>query len=387
MDGQEIIAPAESCEVYIERDVSPLKIYIPRSEEAQDLCIQHSLPEKLVEWMMVDPIYTNKAVRKGGPVGSDGMAEIGTEDIEMALHDDQEENPVPADEQDVSMENHETVEEDQASPEEDNLDMANPANAEEGMDQEPAKERNPTEESHDSADNHQSPGGDQDLIMVGYDSHDEGLDADMAENNRETYRRYLERIRMAARNCVFPTNKDDTVRSNNNGEEVGASRAILLPPQSPGLGDILGRDQISATITYLMNDETDGSLEYGDLDRSFTALLIERGYLEPGLWEGRKPKYFFGVDATARGFKHPFHVTGVQYETMKMHSSDDSIYILFRLFNMLDDTIDVKVYVNPIQLDRDGVLKFSADDYLVTPLQLDGSMGRHGLVANNEEVE
>lgn len=34
---------------------SPLQIYIPHEETAQDVCVQHALPRKLVEWLMTPP--------------------------------------------------------------------------------------------------------------------------------------------------------------------------------------------------------------------------------------------------------------------------------------------------------------------------------------------
>ncbi|KAK4223372.1 hypothetical protein QBC38DRAFT_52883 [Podospora fimiseda] len=46
----------EKSDVYIGNDESePLKIFIPHEESAQDVCVQGSLPRKLVEWLMTDP--------------------------------------------------------------------------------------------------------------------------------------------------------------------------------------------------------------------------------------------------------------------------------------------------------------------------------------------
>jgi hypothetical protein len=67
IDGQTVTARVEQGDVYI--DDSPesrLKIYIPHDEETQDVCIQHTLPEKLVAWLMTTagaepPMFVDKA--------------------------------------------------------------------------------------------------------------------------------------------------------------------------------------------------------------------------------------------------------------------------------------------------------------------------------------
>lgn len=38
---------------------------------------------------------------------------------------------------------------------------------------------------------------------------------------------------------------------------------------------------------------------------------------------------------------------------------DKSVYIIFRVFNMFSDKVDVKLYVNPVELERKGMLSFS----------------------------
>lgn len=56
MGNAEFTAEVGQSEVHIDYDdyATQLKVYIPHNEELQDLCIQHTLPEKLVEWMVRD---------------------------------------------------------------------------------------------------------------------------------------------------------------------------------------------------------------------------------------------------------------------------------------------------------------------------------------------
>jgi hypothetical protein len=44
---------------------------------------------------------------------------------------------------------------------------------------------------------------------------------------------------------------------------------------------------------------------------------------------------------------------------------DEKLYIIFRVFNMFTDEVNVKLYVNPAELERRGVLDFSTDTYTV----------------------
>jgi len=50
---------------------------------------------------------------------------------------------------------------------------------------------------------------------------------------------------------------------------------------------------------------------------------------------------------------------------MKTLCTDDTIYIIFRVFELFTDKIDVKLYVDPPELERQGVLEFLADKYVV----------------------
>jgi hypothetical protein len=48
--------------------------------------------------------------------------------------------------------------------------------------------------------------------------------------------------------------------------------------------------------------------------------------------------------------------------------ADDTIYIIFRVFNLYSNEIDLRLYVNPPELEREGKLEFSAEKYTVRVL-------------------
>lgn len=47
---------------------------------------------------------------------------------------------------------------------------------------------------------------------------------------------------------------------------------------------------------------------------------------------------------------------------------DKHVYIIFRVFNMFSDRINVKLYIDPAELERQGELDFSTDTYTVRAL-------------------
>lgn len=58
----------------------------------------------------------------------------------------------------------------------------------------------------------------------------------------------------------------------------------------------------------------DACFKYFDTDGVFTALLIEKGYLDSTLWEARKPMYLIDIKVTSRGITSSFPDDGSWYE-------------------------------------------------------------------------
>lgn len=46
---------------------------------------------------------------------------------------------------------------------------------------------------------------------------------------------------------------------------------------------------------------------------------------------------------------------------MRECTQENSIYIIFRVFNLLTDGVDVKLYVDPLDLQRRKQLRFSTE--------------------------
>ncbi|KAK4177154.1 hypothetical protein QBC36DRAFT_327734 [Triangularia setosa] len=117
-------------------------------------------------------------------------------------------------------------------------------------------------------------------------------------------------------------------------------------------------------------------LQYFDYTGALTALLTEKGYLPPAISfsdngeEAVNPvqpkKYYIEVKCTSQGCEEPFYMGASQYNKMKaICEEENSLYIIFRVFNLYTDKIDVRLFVNPSELERQGLLKFSPEKYSV----------------------
>jgi len=45
----------------------------------------------------------------------------------------------------------------------------------------------------------------------------------------------------------------------------------------------------------------------------------------------------------------------------------ESIYMIFRVFNMGNSSIGTRIYMDPARMEQEGLLKFTSDRWTVTP--------------------
>ncbi|KAI1651515.1 uncharacterized protein F4817DRAFT_356018 [Daldinia loculata] len=108
-------------------------------------------------------------------------------------------------------------------------------------------------------------------------------------------------------------------------------------------------------------------LEYQDYSSKLTAILISKGLLSSS-WRGSRPKYYIEVKTTPGGRDTPFFMSDAQYHKMARLSTEDSIYVIFRVSELYSGRITLDIYVDPIQLADEGRLVFSADRWTVRPV-------------------
>ncbi|KAJ4286393.1 hypothetical protein N0V88_008016 [Collariella sp. IMI 366227] len=103
-----------------------------------------------------------------------------------------------------------------------------------------------------------------------------------------------------------------------------------------------------------------------------TSILISKGHLPSARWQGKTPNYYIEVkastlDCNTQFFVTQFFVSGYQYQKMKeVTLKDDTAYIIFRVYNMYTRDINVRLYMDPTQLEQEGKLRFWTDEYKVT---------------------
>ncbi|KAM5382550.1 hypothetical protein ACJZ2D_002554 [Fusarium nematophilum] len=115
------------------------------------------------------------------------------------------------------------------------------------------------------------------------------------------------------------------------------------------------------------NGRETADLVYNDSDGILTELLIENGYLDEEAWRSRMPNYLLEVKATTGPCNTPFYMSKHQYQRMHDHRDDaDTIYVIFRVFDV-NNSVQLRVYVNPPELEDLGQLVFTAETWSVTP--------------------
>ncbi|RYO82881.1 hypothetical protein DL762_006402 [Monosporascus cannonballus] len=107
-------------------------------------------------------------------------------------------------------------------------------------------------------------------------------------------------------------------------------------------------------------------LEYEDEGGTLTDALVRHEFLADE-HRGRRLRYYIEVKTTPGPCDAPFFMSHAQYEKMKRFSTRDSIYIIFRVFNLYTNQVNVKLYVDPAKLEREGQLVFTADRWTVKP--------------------
>ncbi|KAI0157391.1 hypothetical protein GGR57DRAFT_510975 [Xylariaceae sp. FL1272] len=113
-------------------------------------------------------------------------------------------------------------------------------------------------------------------------------------------------------------------------------------------------------------------ITYLDFEGILTDELINKGYLGRNLWEGKRPSYFIEVKATTSSCETPFYVSKAQYQRMQdntnwPNNATGSIYVIFRVYYLGQDTMGLEIYVDPDALRRTDQLKFQAESWSVVP--------------------
>ncbi|KAK2034152.1 hypothetical protein LX32DRAFT_722382 [Colletotrichum zoysiae] len=113
-------------------------------------------------------------------------------------------------------------------------------------------------------------------------------------------------------------------------------------------------------------------LVYDDVSGRLTSLLVDKGYLARERWllRPRGPKYFIEVKTTTMSCETAFYMSKAQYQRMRNNvvtEDSDTLYVIFRVYNVGQENIGVKVYVDPETLRLAGRLQFTGETWSVVP--------------------
>ncbi|KAI3334470.1 hypothetical protein F4824DRAFT_468040 [Ustulina deusta] len=113
---------------------------------------------------------------------------------------------------------------------------------------------------------------------------------------------------------------------------------------------------------------------YTDFDSVLTAVLIDNGYLNKEAWKGREPTYYIDVKTTTGASETPFMMSKSQCKRMRTKTNgpdgkdrQDSIYVVFRVFNLGKRSMGCAIYVDPDAMRVQGTLNFRAETWSVVP--------------------
>ncbi|KAH8698523.1 hypothetical protein BGW36DRAFT_376264 [Talaromyces proteolyticus] len=406
-DGRVIKVEMNRSELHLQDHQDGLKIYIPRDEDMQYQCFLDRMPKALLEWIMTDPKtgicekFNDKAInaictviQAQNKYISETMNRAGIMSVETP--DDSVNDgpnlispvlPQPVEEEYIStgsqggsdLERDTSVQNVRNTSSHGNLvDISN-------------GERRGTTSSHIPS----SPR--------------------VAQSNQVDleYLRILRSAVNSARRAAFPSRGTfdmaalarslPTVLPENNGEyfglrssekierdkKIGAAGELYvfevlsrLTPTLPGFSRSNWKSNLRkyvtihddyATLSPWRGVET-ADITYDDTESILTNFLVDKGYLNTSDWSGKRPRYFLEVKSTTGPCENAFYMSRSQYELMQANSNGhmgsgqtDSIYVIFRVFDVGKDSMEMKVYVDPETMRERAELLFTAKTWSILP--------------------
>ncbi|OCK73843.1 hypothetical protein K432DRAFT_364328 [Lepidopterella palustris CBS 459.81] len=422
------IVQAARSELHIQEDQSGLKVYVPRDASSQEVCYYSKLPRGLVEWMMTDePSQTQRkvdetAVRVVNSVLNARKSALprileseGITGVYFADEEDEEDKgamghagrpptaqlPKPTTPLQASGLASVPV---TPSPRSDGEALS----YETPISSIPSIASPQTNHSGNTKETRLIPRVSQSAPVLAVNGM--GVDVDAG------YVRLLEKILNAARRAVFPSRGsfnlsellralpedgrgDGSVFDDPGGfflnsqierdKKIGAAGELfafeLLSRLHPPLPSF-SRDNWQSTIRRCVaihpeyynlaawNGHETAGIAYHDSDGVLTGILIDKGYLSSDTWSSRRPQYFIEVKSTPGPCETPFLMSKRQYQMMKDRSNGesgsenpDSIYVIFRVFNLSKESVDFRIYVDPEVMRERMDLVFKEEAWSVVP--------------------
>ncbi|PWY74068.1 hypothetical protein BO83DRAFT_407964 [Aspergillus eucalypticola CBS 122712] len=115
-------------------------------------------------------------------------------------------------------------------------------------------------------------------------------------------------------------------------------------------------------------------ITYDDQDGVLTSLFIDKGYLRDDVWRGKTPRFYIEVKSSTADNRTPFFMSKYQYRRMQEMSNGetqsdnmDMVYVIFRVYNLGQQGMRMKIYVDPEMMRVREELIFTAEGWSVVP--------------------
>ncbi|KAK3936617.1 hypothetical protein QBC46DRAFT_461396 [Diplogelasinospora grovesii] len=380
MDGEFITAQVQHGEAHIHEDDRELKVYIPHDEETQDVSIQSTLQERLVQWIMTDPQtrvpgdvdIAAVAVVKGllnAKIDSVSriLANTGIIDVDIPDAELEEESSTaligaPQSRRECTTSGEETLPTSDLvcfpSPEPSPADPQTYCRLLDHVIEVARRSFFPRVEGRGAFDlstlSHVLPGVSRDRPSP------VGLNESALFGSETSQSERDKKVGAAGELFVFELLSSLFLCLPGFSRENWRSEIRRFARVHPAYADMM--------LPGLVGNET-SDIEYVDVRRSFTSLLRVNGHLPPSEERREITKYYIEVRSTPLHCGAPFFMSEAQYSKMRRLSAEEgSMCIIFRVYNLYSNSIGLKLYVDPLELERQGKLEFLAEEYTVRPV-------------------
>ncbi|RYP52662.1 hypothetical protein DL768_002218 [Monosporascus sp. mg162] len=397
--GAEVSKEVDQGELHIEDDAEGLRIYVPHDKDLRDTCFHSSLPRRLMAWIMgqdgtqndaqLDPsavaavqsILPAKASSVERILDNEGIIgiDIGNEDeVTEALTGDPF-APITTPSRPSA-----TLRIRSYSPEPRTPGSRSLSDSEDGY----AEGETPATE-YTSGENRRS-------AAARRYSHSPGRylsPSDFTTRVVEAQRRAATgTFDLSSLSDALEDDRTTASRTFNEGDLFGAGMASIERDEKVGAAgelfvfELLSslnpplrgfcRDNWKSTIRRYATAHPDyadmsdwkgvetSNLEYKDENGTLTEALVRHGYLL-STWRRRRPQYYIEVKTTPGPWDMPFSMNHAQYEKMRSLSTQDSIYVIFRVSDLYSTRVGCQIYVDPLKLASEGRLVFTAGRWTV----------------------
>ncbi|GLA20578.1 hypothetical protein AnigIFM62618_009153 [Aspergillus niger] len=414
-DGKDLKVEVSRSELHLDEQDKQLTVYIPEDKRSQDICFLGRIPLALLQWMMTDPLTQITHEFSDSSVTIIQTLLQAEKNYVSELLDRAGIMSIARTDYTVVTEESESQQSQANENQESQSDRSSPAGRSSSPVEKPTPERN--EPTYTPPRPRQGSWASETTVV----SHSMRalpvarpspvlLQEYTQTTDDPEYHQLLSSVLASARNAIFPSQGtfdmaglDDSItagaaaqtirlRTSDQLErdfKIGAAGELFvfellsrLDPPLPAFTRDNWQSVIRKFVTILpeYSDMTawhgreTADITYDDHDGVLTSLFIDKGYLRDDVWRGKTPRFYMEVKSSTADNRTPFFMSKYQYRRMQEMSNGgtqsdnmDTIYVIFRVYNLGQQGMRVKVYVDPETMRVREELLFTAEGWSVVP--------------------